>query len=274
LAGIFILSKTTPPSLLSLGLVTGLAPLVVIIVASLVLFHTRYKQWKPVVKQIDFKVARNMVSIGFKFFVAGCAFLVVSQTLPILIQRATNPVEVTNFNTVFRLFSMGLNIIVLIITPFWSSFTDAYTQQDFTWMKKSFSLLRLLFFCFVGVEVILLLFSPTIYDLWINHWIKDIKNNLIIPWSLSLLVCLYTCVLCWVAICIQLINGIGKLKIQFYSSLVEMLFFIPLALWLGERWGTLGIVFASILIYIPRMIWAPLQLTKLIQGKSEGLWVQ
>ncbi|GHT06213.1 hypothetical protein FACS189423_11080 [Bacteroidia bacterium] len=230
-AGIFILSKTVPPSLISLGLVTGLAPVIVFIIATFVLFNTRYKHWKPAFKSIDFKVAGSMVNLGFKFFITGCAFLVVTQTLPILIQRITNPVEVTNFNTAFRLFSLTFNVIGIIIMPYWSSFTDAYTQKDFAWMKQSFTHLRKLFMYSIVVQLILLLLSPLIYYLWINSWIKDAANNLDISFWLSLAVSVYVCALTWLNICIYPINGIGKIKLQVYSSIMEMALFIPLALW-------------------------------------------
>ncbi|GHT52376.1 hypothetical protein FACS189440_21940 [Bacteroidia bacterium] len=271
-AGIFILSKTVPPSLISLGLVTGLAPVIVFIIATFVLFNTRYKHWKPAFKSIDFKVAGSMVNLGFKFFITGCAFLVVTQTLPILIQRITNPVEVTNFNTAFRLFSLTFNVIGIIIMPYWSSFTDAYTQKDFAWMKQSFTHLRKLFMYSIVVQLILLLLSPLIYYLWINSWIKDAANNLDISFWLSLAVSVYVCALTWLNICIYPINGIGKIKLQVYSSIMEMALFIPLALWMGHRWGTPGIVMAPVIIYIPRMIWAPIQLKKLITGTSRGIW--
>jgi O-antigen/teichoic acid export membrane protein len=270
--GIFILSKTTPPSLISLGLVTGFAPVVVFFIASIVLFNTRYKDWKPSLKFVNFKLAGNMLNLGIKFFIATCASFMVTQTLPFLIQRMANPVEVTNYNTAFRLFSVMFNIMGIIILPYWSSFTDAYSQKDFAWMKKSIAYLYKLFAFLFVFQLIALALSPVIYHLWVNHWIKEATNILNIPFFMSSVVCLYICMLCWLNICIYPINGIGKVKLQVYSSVFEMLLLIPVAVWLGHKWGASGVVLAPILIYIPRMIWAPIQLKRLVNNKSSGIW--
>jgi len=272
LIGIFILSKTVAPSLISLGLITGFMPIVVLIISNIVLFATRYKVWRPTFKSIDFKLAGSMLNLGFKFFIMGFAFLMVTQTLLFLIQAMTNPIEVTNFNTAFRLFSLALNAMGIIILPYWSSFTDAYTQKDFAWMQKSFSELQKLFLFLLIFQLAVLTFSPLIYYAWVNYWMKESYNVINISFLMSSAVCLYTSATCWLNICIYPINGIGKVKLQMYSSVAEMFLIIPVALWLGHHWKAPGIIFAPVIVYIPRMIWAPVQLNKLIRNKATGIW--
>jgi O-antigen/teichoic acid export membrane protein len=272
LTGIFILSKTTPPSLISLGLVTGFSPVIVFIIASLFLFNTRYKEWKPSFKHIEFKLAVNMMNLGIKFFITTCASFMVTQTLPFLILRIANPIEVTNFSTAFRLFSVAFSVIGIIVLPCWSSFTDAYTKKDFAWMKKTIAYLHKLFIFLLLAQALILLLSPLIYYLWVNYWIKEAENILNISFLMSSAVCLYICTLCWLNICIYPINGIGKIKLQMYSSILEMILLIPVAMGLGHLWGAIGVILAPVIIYIPRMIWAPIQLNKLINNKSTGIW--
>jgi O-antigen/teichoic acid export membrane protein len=196
----------------------------------------------------------------------------VNQTLPFLILRTTGSTEVTSFNVALRLFSMTFNIIGIIVIPYWSSFTDAYTKKDFPWMKRSFTQLQRFFWGFLVIQALLLVFSPSIYHVWVNRWIADSGNILTIPFFLSLAVFLYICVSCWMQIVIYPLNGIGKIKLQVYSSLFEMVLLIPAALFLGRYWGAAGIVLAPIIIYIPRMIWAPIQLHKLINQKATRIW--
>lgn len=272
LIGIFILSKTVTPSLVSLGLVTGFTPVVVLIVSNIVLFNTQYKAWRPTFKSVDFQLAKSMMSLGLKFFVLTFASFMVTQTLPILIQGMTNPVEVTNFYTAFRLFSLALNVMGIIILPYWSSFTDAYTQKDFAWMQKSVSQLYKFFLYSLIFQLILLILSPLIYYVWVNYWMQENHNILNISFLMSSAVCLYASATCWLNICIYPINGIGKVKLQMYSSIAEMILIIPVALWMGHNWKAVGIVLAPVIIYIPRMIWASIQLNKLINNRAIGIW--
>lgn len=272
LLGIFILSKTFTPSLISLGLVTGFAPVVVLIVSNIVLFNTQYKVWRPTFKDVDFKLARSMMSLGIKFFILTFAAFMVIQTLVILIQVITNPVEVTNFNTAFRLFSLILNVVSIIVIPYWSSFTDAYTKKDFVWMQKSISNLYRIFLYSLIFQLILLILSPLIYHVWVNYWMHENNNILSISFLMSSVVCLYVSTICWINICFYPINGIGKVKLQMYSSIVEMILIIPVALWLGYIWKAPGVILAPVIVYIPRIIWAPIQLNKLIKNKATGIW--
>ncbi|MDR1527393.1 MAG: MATE family efflux transporter [Dysgonamonadaceae bacterium] len=272
LIGIFILYKTTSPSLIYLGWVTGFAPVLVYMIASYILFNTRYKCWRPSLKYVDFNAAKNMMSLGIKFFISSVAFVIVNQTLPFLILRTTNPIEVTNYNMAFRLFSMAFNVMCIIFIPYWSSFTDAYTKKDFEWMKNSMSKLYRLFTIFLIVQFAFLILAPTIYYVWVNYWLHNENDILTIPFSMSMAVCIYMCVTCWISLYIHPLNGIGKIRLQVYSSIGEMILLIPVAFLMSHYWGAVGIIWSPVIIYIPRMIWAPLQLNKLMNLTAKGIW--
>jgi O-antigen/teichoic acid export membrane protein len=272
LGGIFILAKTTSPSLIYLGLVSGFAPVVVYLVANIHLFSTRYRMWKPSFRFVNFRLAGNMMNLGIKFFIASIAVVMVNQTLSFLILRTSDSVEVTNYNTSFRLFSIAFNTMGIILIPYWSSFTDAFAKKDFEWMKHSVSRLLSVFYIFVIVQILFLVLSPFIYYLFVNHWIHDDKNLLAIPFFMSVAVCLYTIATGWMSVFMHPLNGIGKIKLQTYSSIGEMILLIPVALGLSRIFGAPGIILAPVVVYIPRMVWAPVQLHKLIHNKALGIW--
>ena len=263
--GIFILVKTTPASLSKLAAVVGFAPVIIYFAASIFLFNGKYKAFRPSFKCVDFKLAKQMMNLGVKFFIASCAAFIISQTLNFLILYLTNPEEVSNFNTAFKIFSVILNIMGIIIIPYWTSFTDAYTLKDFSWMKNSVSKLRKLFLYSLAVQLLILVFSDFIYRVWI-------KDALDISFYMSLSVFLYITTLCWLNINIYPLNGIGKIQLQLYSSIIEMILLFPMAFWMGNHFGAIGIVLSPVIVYIPRMIWAPIQLNKLINQTATGIW--
>jgi O-antigen/teichoic acid export membrane protein len=272
LIGIFILTKTTSPSLVALGWVSCFSPIAVYIVAHIYFFNTRYRKWQPSFRSINMKLSMEMINLGLRFFVITVTAMTITLVLPFLILRISGPEEVTNFNTSFRLFAVAYNVLGIIVVPYWSSFTDAYIRQDFAWMQRAIAKLRQCVLYVVIFEVIILSLSPFIYYIWINYWMVDADNKLDISFLMSLSICVSVCTSCWLNACIYPLNGTGKIKLQMYSSIWEILLLIPLALWMGSWWGAPGVIFASSLIYFPRMIWAPIQLNKLINRTAKGIW--
>jgi hypothetical protein len=264
--GILILVKSTPSSLIKMGSVVGFIPVVVYFIGSIVLFNGRYKAFRPSFQYVDFSLAKQMMNLGLKFFVTCCAAFAINQTINFLISHITaNPVEVSNYSTAFKIFSVLFNITAIIIVPYWTSFTDAFTLKDYGWMKSSVKKLRQLFIVFFLCEVLILLLSDWIYSVWIG-------DKLDISFAMSLSVCLYCITMCWQNIHIYPLNGIGKIQLQLYSSIIEVVLLFPLAFWMGNRFGAVGIVLSPVIVYIPRMIWAPIQLNKLITHKATGIW--
>lgn len=265
LSGIFILVKTSDASLMRLGVVISFSPVIIYLLASLFLFNGRYKDFKPSIKCIDFKLGKNMMNLGIKFFIATIASFAITHILSLLIIRTAGPEQAANYDTAYKLFAMALNAMAIIIIPYWTSFTDAYTLKDFAWMKSSMKRLYQIFGLFVVFQTLVLLFSGLIFDIWIG-------DRLEISFYMSICVFIYVTVLCWNNINIYPINGIGKVQLQLYSSLYELAALFPLAYYMSKNFGAIGIILTPVIIYIPRMIWAPIQLNKLINQKATGLW--
>ena len=262
---LFFFSKTFDPNLFLLGLAISVPPIVVYLIASFVFFNGRYKDWKPSLKLVNFNLAKQTMSLGIKFFIASIAALAVLQTISFLILHMNNPIEVANYSAAKNLFFVLFNVLGIIILPMWASFTDAYTQRDFQWMKNSRKNLQKLFILLIIGEVILLLLAPVIYKLWIGE-------ELNIPFEMSMAVMLLVCTICWVNINIYPLNGIGKMKLQIYSSILELVLIFPIAFWMNSKFGAPGIVLAPVIVYIPRMIWSPIQLNRLINQTAKGIW--
>jgi len=268
-AGTVVLYFTTQPSLIYISLLNCISLITVYAAASIFLFSTRYKKWRPSLAYVDFRLAWDAMKLGLKFLVATAASIMVMQTLPYLIQWFDGPAEVTNYNSAMRLFQIAVSIIAIIALPYWSSFTDAYTKGDTEWMQRSVKNLYK-FFCYLLVaQAVLLLLSPVAYYIWVNYWLTE---PLDISFAMSVAVCLFSTVFCWTNLCIYPINGMGKTRVQLYSSVVELILLIPVAVLLGKFWGAVGIVLAATLVYTPRAIWAPVQLNRLVTGRAKGVW--
>jgi O-antigen/teichoic acid export membrane protein len=132
-------------------------------------------------------------------------------------------------------------------------------------MRRSFKRLKQVFYLSVVGGVGLLACADPIFKLWMGDSVK-------IPLSIAIAVFVYSNLMSWLTICIFPINGIGKVKLQFYSSILELILIGPIAIVLAHYFSTPGIILAPILVSLPRAIWAPVQLNKLIARRASGIW--
>ena len=77
---VYILIKTTHGSLLLLGASFSIINVIVPLIAGIWFFNTSYKKYKPSFKTVDFKYAKELLSLGSVFFITQGAALIVFST--------------------------------------------------------------------------------------------------------------------------------------------------------------------------------------------------
>ena len=134
---IYILTLTTHGSLLYLGATMSGAPVLVLICITIFLFTGRYRQFMPSLKFVDLAYFRDLIGLGSRFFVMQILGLIIMSTDNIIITQIFGPAEVTPYNVAFKYFSIiTLVFITILLAPYWSAYTDAYTKGDFNWIRK------------------------------------------------------------------------------------------------------------------------------------------
>jgi O-antigen/teichoic acid export membrane protein len=157
---------------------------------------------------------------------------------------------------------MALGIIIM---PFWSAFTEAWVNNDLAWIKSSMEKLKLLWVLLSFVTITMLIFSDDIYRIWVGKGIVGSTN-------ISIAMAGFIIINCWNSIFSQFLNGIGKIKLQFYSAIWGSILNIPLAVFLGKTWGIPGVILSSVLLGGINMIWIIIQYNKIINHKANGIW--
>lgn len=56
----------------------------------------------------------------------------------------------------------------IILTPFWSAFTDAYIKRDYNWMRGTLEKLEKLWLLCIPILVLMVLSSDLLYKFWIG----------------------------------------------------------------------------------------------------------
>lgn len=262
---IFILTKTTAGNLIYLGVGLSLAPVIVIILSSFYFFSKEYKRYAPSIKYVRFRFARGLMTLGLKFFVIQIAFVILYQTDNIVIAQLFGPKEVTPYNIAYKFFGVVPMIFSIVLTPFWSAFTEAYIKKDMHWITSSIKKLINIWMLFALGVLVMLVVSDWVYYLWVGSTVK-------VPFLLSAAIAFYVIINAWCMIFSMFLNGVGKLKLQLYSALFGALINIPLSIILGKQIGISGVVVSTCIIAFIAAIWSPVQYNKIINNSATGIW--
>lgn len=262
---IFILIKTTSGNLVYLGATFSIAPVVVLITSSLWYYKHEYKRYAPSIKYVKFSFARDLMSIGIIFFLLQIAGIILYQTSNIIIAQLFGPAEVTPYNIAYKYFNIISMVMGIIMTPFWSAYTEAWIRKDFIWIKSSLRKLRILWGVLSIVTIIMFVFSNLFYKIWVGEEIK-------VPISVSAMMAVYVIMNAWTGIYSLFLNGAGKIRLQLYASILGMFLNIPLSIFLGKIFGIAGVLLSTVFLCLISMVIEPIQTSKLLNNTAKGIW--
>ena len=267
---IVILVKTTQGSLILLGVALCASPLIVLIGANFYFFRNEFHKYRPLISKVKFSYAKDLFNLGVIFFIIQVASIIQFQTANVIIARVFGTVEVTSFNIVFKYFGVLLMVFTIFLTPFWSASTEAYFKNDIKWIKNGIRKYNQLNIALFLVGVIMLIFSGTVYRLWLG------KGTVDIGFSLSFWGFLYFNVSIFGGKYVSFLNGINALRIQFLASLISPLIYLAVALLLIKYYhmGVYSLFIASIIANFNAIILAPLQYYQIIVKQKKGIWIR
>ena len=167
---IYILTKTTSGSLSALAFVFSGVPCILLLVVSTVTFRMRrYRIIAPSLRDVRFSLTRNILGLGGQFFIIMVSMLFIFQFVNIILSRVQGPEAVTQYNIAYKYFNVLNMAFVIVLTPFWSAFTDAYTKNDYVWMRNVLEKLEKLWLLCIPVLALMLLCSDFLYQ-WRFIW--------------------------------------------------------------------------------------------------------
>jgi len=252
-------------NLLTLVVVVGGIPLIVTIFCNFQLYYKKYSYLRPSLKKIDFGYGKQLLLIGGAFFVIQIGQLVLYQTDNIIVTQLFGPEEVTVFNMAYKLFSIVITVFTIGITPYWSSFTDAYYKKDFDWIRITFQKLTKGWLLVALLTIVLTAISPFIFKLWLNDMVQ-------VPIRLSISMAFYVVVSTFHMLCCFLLNGIGKIRLQLYLYIVCFFTNIPLSILLGKILGISGVTYSNAIILLLMGVVLYMQCNRVINQRATGIW--
>ncbi|MDD2268971.1 MAG: oligosaccharide flippase family protein [Eubacteriales bacterium] len=266
LLAIYILVKTTDGSLFNLCLVYGGKSAVVWLIATVVLFFTILKELRPSIQFVKIKQALPLLNLGVRFFIAQILYIILTQSSVIIIAQFFGPSDVTTYNLSVRYMTIPSMVYMMVLTPFLSAFTEAYTKKEDDWIKKTLSKINKVWLITTLVTVLFVVFYKLFFKLWVG-------NEVVVPFYLIACLCVFSLFSSWSSTYTLFLNGVGKIKLQIYVMTVQACLFIPLSyLFFKCGFELASIVVVQIIFYAISSLVFTLQYKKIVNSTAIGIW--
>ena len=262
---IYLSSLWFSGSLFMLASIVSVIPVLILLIVSFYLYRKRYRAYIPSLKYVKLRYAKDIMGMGGKFFFIQISWILIFQCTNIILLRTTDGETVTLYNILYKYYNAQLMIFSIVLGPYWSAFTEAYVKEEYLWMENSYKKLKKMWSLFSIWIVFTIIISPIVFHLWIGESIQ-------IPIAYSMAMGVYTIIMIKSNLNITLIAGIGKISMQVLIDVFLALVSIPLLLILCEKFGILGVIFASILMPLSHSILGDIQLNKILSRTAKGVW--
>lgn len=263
---VYIVTLVSEQNMPLLAFVMSFVPCCIILLVSIIVFSKEnYKKFRPNIGCIDLSLTKNIIGIGVQFFVIMMAMMFIFQFTNIIITRELGPSSVSLYNVTYKLFNVVVVVMAVVLNPFWSAFTDAYTKGDYTWMKNSFRKVERLGLLTIPVIVVLLLASEFIFDIWLGDKMET-------EFSLTAVMALYAICRIMGQVYMYPLNGIGKIRLQLITYIIFAVIAIPSITYCTRMWGVLGAIIVPTLTFFIQCIVNRAQLLKILNKKAKGIW--
>jgi O-antigen/teichoic acid export membrane protein len=264
---IWLLVKTSKSSILIFGTLFSAIPVLVLLGLNIIGFSKEHKKIKPTYSLWKFKYLRDIMGLGLEFFIIQISGIMLFATDNFIISKIFSPEEVVPYNIAFKYFSIPTMVFTIILTPYWSSFTEAYLKKDYQWIKKSIKNILKIWYLMPVLLIIMLIMSDWFYKLWIGD---KISVSFVLSCSMALYVLLFT----YKTIYNFFINGVGKIRIQMIVGVISIFINIPLSILFAKylNLGLSGVILATSVSLAMSAILGPVQYKKIINFKAYGIW--
>lgn len=269
LLSVFLLTKLTKGSLVNLALYYSSIPCLTIFLCSILSFSLipRYRQLRPKLSYFRFDLIKNILSLGFQFFLINLCMIAVLQLSNIVISRELGPLEVTSYNISHKYFNLLYIAINIIVNPFWSAFTEAYALKDYDWMKRMVRKLEQVWVGTIAGGFIMLMLAPIAYNIWIGDKVS-------VEFCLDVSMYIFYVFMLIGNIYMYLINGIGTIRIQLIIYIIFAIISWPVLVYSCRIFGVIGILLSPAALYAFQAILGKIQLRMIMNQTAKGLWVK
>lgn len=248
---LFILKDRLVGSLFNLSLIITLPTFIISFIVTLFAFNKNYRKLKPSLKCFNLKISNKLINLGLRFFLIQLSALIILQGSNIIILKFIGAEEVSVFSLVYKYFNVIVTIFTLVLTPYWSFFTDSYAKNNYNQLKQGFKQLLISWLAISMVGVVMWIALPFSFKIWLNQ-------ELDIPAYLPVSLLLFSVFSNLGSVFIYFLNGTSSyLNFQLAIVLAFAALLYPLSAYLLPTYGVLGVVFTMFFANSYGVLFAP-----------------
>jgi len=266
LVSILLFAKWINGSLFWIGFIYSISPLIVLIVGNIIFFNN-HTNFKLSLKYIKLSAIKRILNIGIYEFIDQIAFIILMSATNLIIAQVTSPGAVVPYHVTMRIFGIFLTVYTLATNPLIPAFTEAYTIDDFLWIKNVFKKINQLFIiCALGVILMIPLSKPIFNFL--------VKGKVQMSYSLTIIIVSLTLLRMFGAVYTKFLTGCGKVRLIGVSSIISATIYILFIVIFGKQlsFGIHSVLLLQLLLGVITTCIVFIQSKKVLNKQDIGIW--
>lgn len=221
----------------------GAVPLAQVI--SMIWIAGFHKPWlKPWPSRFRRAMMKGIFHTGTQFFLIQIAGLIVFNSDNLVIAHYLSPAQVTPYNVTWRMMSYFTAVQVLFVPALWPAYSEAYTKRDYSWIRSAYDRNRWITIAVLaGGSVVLLLAGRHIIAIWAG--MDAVPSRLLLR-----LMCVWMFIFAITVNQSCLMGATSRMGRQPIYGFVAAVVNLGLSIIWVRRWGTVGVISATILSYL------------------------
>ncbi|PHR45595.1 MAG: hypothetical protein COA32_13135 [Fluviicola sp.] len=268
---IYILVKTSSSdsgSLFYLCLIYGSNTALIFLIGNFLFFRKSLSHLKPKFKYVNIRESLPLLKLGGWFFINQIMYMIVAKSALIVVIQLFGPEEVTVYNLSLRYMSFISIFFMIALTPYLTAFTEAYVKGEYDWIKKTIKSLFYIWLLGVLASIFLIIAQPYFFSVWTKGQV-EVPKTLVIVMALSGLLSMLGSVFT------LFLNGIGKIKLQFYFLVFQVIMYFPLIyLFYKLQFGLSSILLPMIFFQAIGIALFFTQYKLIITNKAKDIWAR
>ena len=209
------------PSLLVIAHIYNVVPVVVYGLGSVYFFRSSYARLTPSLSHIDLSLIGKLMNVSGQFFFLQLVSVVVFTSGGLFISYFLGSDRVGPYSIANKYFSVLPFLYGIVITPYWSAFTDAVVKHDTGWIRSTIRRLNLISAGLTAAAVLMLAVSQPVFKVWIGAKIP-VSN------TLSVWLTAYVISFIFLSNYNYFVNGAGQIKALVRASMLGIVLYFPL----------------------------------------------